>query len=149
MDLGDRRLAAVQLADTGEEPVFFRLVRDVFGVAEAPLRQPHQPRVDEREPVEEARDLLAGAGPALGRHWSGRRRRPTGDRRRSTCGLEGALQRAADIGAIPADSDLRYAVLVWVTLFDERVVVDLTQRDGLSPAAAAARLTETLLAGSL
>jgi hypothetical protein len=59
--------------------------------------------------------------------------------------LEGTLQRA-DIGAIPADSDLRYAVLVRVTLFDERVVVDLTQRDGLSPAAAAARLTETLLA---
>lgn len=43
-------------------------------------------------------------------------------------------------------SDLRYAVLLWVTLFDERVVVDLVHTHGLSPDEAAARLTAALLA---
>jgi AcrR family transcriptional regulator len=58
--------------------------------------------------------------------------------------LSGALRAAAAEGAIDA-ADLRYAALLWVTLFDERVVVDLTHAHGLSPDATAARLTAALL----
>jgi AcrR family transcriptional regulator len=59
--------------------------------------------------------------------------------------LEGALRKAILAGAIP-DQDLRYATLIWVTLFDERVIVDLIHGHGLTPAQAASRLTATLLA---
>jgi AcrR family transcriptional regulator len=59
--------------------------------------------------------------------------------------LRDAVQAAADAGALPGQ-DLRYAVLIWVSIFDERVVVDLTGSLGLSPAEAARRLSDTLLA---
>ena len=59
--------------------------------------------------------------------------------------LAAALRAAMTAGAIPAQ-DPRYAALIWVTLFDERVVVDLTHHQGLSPAQAAGRLTAALLA---
>jgi AcrR family transcriptional regulator len=54
------------------------------------------------------------------------------------------LRAAAADDAIDA-GDLRYATLLWVTLFDERVVVDLTHAHGLSPDVTAARLTAALL----
>lgn len=59
--------------------------------------------------------------------------------------LSGVLRAAVDAGVIPAQ-DLGYATLLWVTLFDERVVLDLTHTHGLSPAAAADRLARALLA---
>lgn len=59
--------------------------------------------------------------------------------------LTNALRRAIAADVLP-DQDLRYATLLWVTLFDERVIVDLTHAHRLSPAAAASRLTGTLLA---
>jgi hypothetical protein len=48
------------------------------------------------------------------------------------------------VGALP-EQDLRYAVLMWVTIFDERVVVDLTGSLGLTPDEAADQMTATLL----
>jgi AcrR family transcriptional regulator len=59
--------------------------------------------------------------------------------------LTAVLGAAIEAGFLP-DQDLRYATLLWVTLFDERVIVDLTHSHRLSPAAAASRLTGTLLA---
>ena len=59
--------------------------------------------------------------------------------------LSAALQAAVSAGALPAQ-DLRYATLTWVTLFDERVVVDLTHHHALTPPQAATALTATLLA---
>jgi hypothetical protein len=59
--------------------------------------------------------------------------------------LAAALRAAMTAGAIPAQ-DPRSAALIWVTLFDERVVVDLTHHQGLSPAQAAGRLAAALLA---
>lgn len=53
----------------------------------------------------------------------------------------GACMRA---GQLPR-SELRYAVLVWVTLFDERLVVDLVTTEGWSPERVAKRLTTTLI----
>jgi hypothetical protein len=59
--------------------------------------------------------------------------------------LSGVLRAAVEAGVIPAQ-DLSYATLLWVTLFDERVVLDLTHTRGLSPAAAADWLANALLA---
>lgn len=59
--------------------------------------------------------------------------------------LSAVLRAAAAAGVISAQ-DLSYATLLWVTLFDERVVLDLTHTRGLSPEAAAGRLADTLLA---
>ncbi len=59
--------------------------------------------------------------------------------------LAAVLRKAIAAGVLPGQ-DLRYATLLWVTLFDERVIVDLTHSHRLSPAAAASRLTGTLLA---
>jgi AcrR family transcriptional regulator len=59
--------------------------------------------------------------------------------------LAAVLYAAAAAGTVRV-ADRRYATLLWVTLFDERVVVDLTHTRGLSPGEAAARLTVALLA---
>lgn len=59
--------------------------------------------------------------------------------------LERLLRSAIRAGALPRQ-DVRYAVLIWVTIFDERVVVDLVGDLGLSPREAARRMTGTLLA---
>jgi AcrR family transcriptional regulator len=59
--------------------------------------------------------------------------------------LSGVLRAAVEAGVIPAQ-DLSYATLLWVTLFDERVVLDLTHTRGLSADAAADRLGSALLA---
>jgi len=55
------------------------------------------------------------------------------------------LRTAIRAGVLPRQ-DVRYAVLIWVTIFDERVVVDLVGDLGLSPRQAARRMTRTLLA---
>ncbi|WP_433797895.1 TetR/AcrR family transcriptional regulator [Actinoplanes sp. CA-252034] len=52
--------------------------------------------------------------------------------------------RAIDIGAAPPQ-DVRFAVLMWVTVFDERVVVDLTHTLGWTTQQAADHLTGALL----
>jgi AcrR family transcriptional regulator len=59
--------------------------------------------------------------------------------------LERLLRSAIRAGVLPRQ-DVRYAVLIWVTIFDERVVVDLVGDLGLSPRQAARRMTGTLLA---
>ncbi len=58
--------------------------------------------------------------------------------------LEPALRAAMEQGLIP-EQDLQYAALVWVTLFDERVIVDLTSGLGWSADEVAAHLEQTLL----
>lgn len=47
-------------------------------------------------------------------------------------------------GRLP-QQDVRFAVLMWVTIFDERVVIDLTTALGWSEKTAADHLTEALL----
>jgi AcrR family transcriptional regulator len=59
--------------------------------------------------------------------------------------LEDLLRAAIQAGALPRQ-DLRYAVLIWVTIFDERVVVDLIGDLGLTPSQAAREMTGSLLA---
>jgi AcrR family transcriptional regulator len=59
--------------------------------------------------------------------------------------LECLVRVAIRAGVLPRQ-DVRYAVLIWVTIFDERVVVDLIGDLGLSPRQAARRMTVTLLA---
>jgi AcrR family transcriptional regulator len=59
--------------------------------------------------------------------------------------LERLLRSAIRAGVLPRQ-DVRYAVLIWVTIFDERVVVDLVGDLGLGPRPAARRMTGTLLA---
>jgi len=59
--------------------------------------------------------------------------------------LERCLNAAILAGVIPSQ-DLRYAVLLWITIFDERVVVDLTASEHLTRAQATERLTATLFA---
>ena len=59
--------------------------------------------------------------------------------------LAAVLRQAMEAGFLPGQ-DIRYATLLWVTLFDERVIVDLTHSHRLSPAAAASSLTGALLA---
>jgi AcrR family transcriptional regulator len=59
--------------------------------------------------------------------------------------LERLLDAAILAGVIPGQ-DIRYAVLLWVTIFDERVVVDLTATEGLTAGQATERLTATLFA---
>ena len=59
--------------------------------------------------------------------------------------LEGLLRAAIREGALP-EQDLQYAVLIWVTIFDERVVVDLIGSLGLTSDEAAGQMTATLLA---
>ncbi len=58
--------------------------------------------------------------------------------------LTSALRQAIAAGVL-SGQDLRYATLLWVTLFDERVILDLTHSHRLSPAEVASRLTATLL----
>lgn len=48
-------------------------------------------------------------------------------------------------GVIP-EQDLDYAVLIWVTMFDERVLVDLESSLGWSPSTTARTLSTTVLA---
>jgi AcrR family transcriptional regulator len=59
--------------------------------------------------------------------------------------LQRHLNAAILAGEIPGQ-DIRYAALIWVTIFDERVVVDLTVTEGLTVERATERLTGTLLA---
>jgi AcrR family transcriptional regulator len=59
--------------------------------------------------------------------------------------LSSATRAAIDVGALP-DQDLDYAVLIWVTIFDERVVSDLIHVRKLTTEHAADRMTATLLA---
>src|SRR5512142_1332447 len=59
--------------------------------------------------------------------------------------LEAVLRRCVSGGALPAQ-DLEFAVLLWITLFDERVIVDLTGTRGRSVAATARQVTGALLA---
>jgi AcrR family transcriptional regulator len=59
--------------------------------------------------------------------------------------LERLIRSAIEAGVLPRQ-DVPYAVLIWVTIFDERVVVDLVGDLGLSPRQAARRMTATLLA---
>ncbi|MEU4159489.1 TetR/AcrR family transcriptional regulator [Actinoplanes sp. NPDC026670] len=58
--------------------------------------------------------------------------------------LGGLVGRAVDSGAAPAQ-DVRFAVLMWVTIFDERVVVDLTHTLGWTTPQVADHLTGALL----
>jgi len=63
--------------------------------------------------------------------------------------LDGVLRpvivQLVDAGIIP-EQDLDYAVLIWVTLFDERVLVDLESAMGWSTERVAATLAGTVLA---
>lgn len=59
--------------------------------------------------------------------------------------LDAVLRRCVAVGAVP-EQDLEFAVLVWITLLDERVVVDLTQTLGRPVASAARQITGALLA---
>ncbi|HEX3788706.1 MAG TPA: TetR family transcriptional regulator [Pseudonocardiaceae bacterium] len=65
--------------------------------------------------------------------------------------VTGLYQRLADVlgaamraGQLPR-AEVRYAVLVWITLFDERLVVDLVTTEGWSVERVARRLTSTLI----
>lgn len=58
--------------------------------------------------------------------------------------LGGLVGRAVDSGAAPRQ-DVRFAVLMWVTIFDERVVVDLTHTLGWTPQQVTDHLTGALL----
>jgi AcrR family transcriptional regulator len=57
--------------------------------------------------------------------------------------LTTAVSQAIEVGVLP-DQDLRYATLLWVTLFDERVIVDLTHSHHLNMTETARRLTASL-----
>jgi AcrR family transcriptional regulator len=59
--------------------------------------------------------------------------------------LERLLTAAIRADVLPRQ-DVWYAVLIWVTIFDERVVADLTSDLGLTPGEAAQMMTATLLA---
>ncbi|MEV0901726.1 TetR/AcrR family transcriptional regulator [Actinoplanes sp. NPDC049802] len=54
------------------------------------------------------------------------------------------VEAAIESGGVPRQ-DVRFAVLMWVTIFDERVVVDLTRTLGWSAEEAAEHLTGALL----
>jgi AcrR family transcriptional regulator len=54
------------------------------------------------------------------------------------------LRSAMDSGALPRQ-DIRYTVLIWITIFDERVIVDLTHTLRWTVPAASRHLTATLL----
>ncbi|GAB7052512.1 TetR/AcrR family transcriptional regulator [Catenuloplanes indicus] len=54
------------------------------------------------------------------------------------------VETAMTRGRLP-QQDVRFAVLMWVTIFDERVVIDLTTTLGWSERTAADHLTEALL----
>ncbi|SDS63474.1 TetR/AcrR family transcriptional regulator [Actinoplanes derwentensis] len=58
--------------------------------------------------------------------------------------LDRLVEAAVAAGAVPAQ-DVRFAVLMWVTIFDERVVVDLTGTLGWTVDQAADQLIEALL----
>ena len=59
--------------------------------------------------------------------------------------LSEVLHRCVATGAVPRQ-DLDFAVLAWITLLDERVIVDLTRTMHWPVPAVAAQLTHTLLA---
>jgi AcrR family transcriptional regulator len=54
------------------------------------------------------------------------------------------VETAVAAGRVPAQ-DVRFAVLMWITLFDERAVVDLTHTLGWTPDRAVEHLTAALL----
>ncbi|MDI6102076.1 TetR/AcrR family transcriptional regulator [Actinoplanes sp. NEAU-A12] len=58
--------------------------------------------------------------------------------------LDGLVEAAITGGRVPPQ-DVRFAVLMWVTIFDERVVVDLTHTLAWSADQAAEHLTEAFL----
>ncbi|WP_430782807.1 TetR/AcrR family transcriptional regulator [Actinoplanes sp. G11-F43] len=58
--------------------------------------------------------------------------------------LDRRVEAAIAAGAVP-EQDVRFAVLMWVTIFDERVVVDLSGTLGWSVEEAADQLTGSLL----
>lgn len=58
--------------------------------------------------------------------------------------LDGLVEAAIAGGRVPSQ-DVRFAVLMWVTIFDERVVVDLTHTLGWSTGQAADQLTAAFL----
>ncbi|WP_158887252.1 TetR/AcrR family transcriptional regulator [Amycolatopsis anabasis] len=58
--------------------------------------------------------------------------------------LAAVLTECVRAGHLPRQ-EMRYAVLTWITLFDERVVTDLVASNGWSPDRVARRLTTTLL----
>ncbi|MFI1484065.1 TetR/AcrR family transcriptional regulator [Streptomyces sp. NPDC020747] len=62
--------------------------------------------------------------------------------------LTGAIEALAadpELGRFLSPIDVDYAVLLWITMFDERVVVDLTEVLGWSAERASAELAESLL----
>lgn len=95
-------------------------------------------------------ELSAGWGPALVHLRS-----PEGILARRAAGdpflvafcqrLTAVLQRCVAAGVLPRQ-DLDFAVLSWITLLDERVIVDLTQTLGWPVAKVTGHLTTTLLA---
>jgi AcrR family transcriptional regulator len=58
--------------------------------------------------------------------------------------LDALVEAAVASGRVPPQ-DIRFAVLMWVTIFDERVVVDLTRTLGWSADRAAEQLTGAFL----
>jgi AcrR family transcriptional regulator len=112
---------------------------------------------DTTGPVDELRavchawiDLAAGWGPALVHLRS-----PEGVLARRAAGdpfivalhrrLDAVLRRCVTAGVLPPQ-DLDFAVLTWITLLDERVIIDLTQTLRWPVAEARRQLTGTLLA---
>ncbi|MFC0037639.1 TetR/AcrR family transcriptional regulator [Actinomadura rayongensis] len=59
-------------------------------------------------------------------------------------GLAPVVRELVDAGTIPAQ-DLDYAILLWITVFDERVIADLTAGPGWTPERIATTLTASLL----
>jgi AcrR family transcriptional regulator len=58
--------------------------------------------------------------------------------------LEPVLQELIDIDELP-DQEIEYAVLVWITVFDERVIIDLATALGWSTRRIARRLATTVI----
>lgn len=59
--------------------------------------------------------------------------------------LAGVVRRLVESGELP-EVDLRYSVLIWITTFDERVIVDLTETLGWDPRRIAETLGRSVLA---